>query len=287
MLFLGLGETGLKTLLEQYNYKPLPDYPSVTAATNAPLPTLLPGQKGVLITITSGGVTAVYTKTQDGVKLLNEGVEQGVLIRAKKGILAKTSQDSGPGVSMADVPVDAGFAAIQVKSGEPNQAAFIEFYIDEYLVHQIGVNIDGQFVFRPWGTDTLHAFALNGFSPTLQTSNLVNLRKVVLYDLSPSLPNEHQYYGWGIQGGTLVHQIPTTGDRHLFRAGTSPSTSVNIGEIAGNGVATFPKLVIKTRYTPTGTGDTYGEVGQITYDDNYAYQKTSVGWKRSALFSTF
>ena len=39
-------------------------------------------------------------------------------------------------------------------------------------------------------------------------------------------------------------------------------------------------------YTPTGTSDTKGNVGDITYDDNYYYIKTSAGWKRAAL-STF
>lgn len=39
-------------------------------------------------------------------------------------------------------------------------------------------------------------------------------------------------------------------------------------------------------YTPTSTADSYGSEGDITYDDDYVYIKTSAGWKRSAL-STF
>lgn len=39
-------------------------------------------------------------------------------------------------------------------------------------------------------------------------------------------------------------------------------------------------------YTPTSTSDAKGSVGDITYDDNYYYIKTSTGWKRAAL-STF
>jgi len=39
-------------------------------------------------------------------------------------------------------------------------------------------------------------------------------------------------------------------------------------------------------YTPSGTGDSAGEEGDITYDDDFVYIKTSVGWQRAAL-STF
>jgi len=38
-------------------------------------------------------------------------------------------------------------------------------------------------------------------------------------------------------------------------------------------------------YTPTSSGDTYGNVGNITTDDNYLYIKTNNGWKRTSLES--
>ena len=36
-------------------------------------------------------------------------------------------------------------------------------------------------------------------------------------------------------------------------------------------------------YTPIGSADPTGQVGDITTDDNYIYVKTSTGWKRTAL----
>ena len=39
-------------------------------------------------------------------------------------------------------------------------------------------------------------------------------------------------------------------------------------------------------YTPTGTADSTGNEGDITYDDDFIYVKTSTGWQRAAL-STF
>jgi len=44
--------------------------------------------------------------------------------------------------------------------------------------------------------------------------------------------------------------------------------------------------VIATEAAPTSTADTSGVQGEIRYDDDYTYIKTSAGWKRSTL-STF
>lgn len=41
--------------------------------------------------------------------------------------------------------------------------------------------------------------------------------------------------------------------------------------------------IMKTKYTPIGTNDSNGTIGDITYDNNYIYIKTDEGWKRSAL----
>lgn len=44
---------------------------------------------------------------------------------------------------------------------------------------------------------------------------------------------------------------------------------------------------IATPFTPTSSADATGEIGDITRDDDYLYQKTAAGWKRSAIFGTF
>jgi len=40
---------------------------------------------------------------------------------------------------------------------------------------------------------------------------------------------------------------------------------------------------MRTSYTPSGTSDTNGNVGDVAWDDNYIYVKTSAGWARAAL----
>jgi hypothetical protein len=38
-----------------------------------------------------------------------------------------------------------------------------------------------------------------------------------------------------------------------------------------------------TSYTPTGSADANGNIGDVAWDANYVYIKTAAGWKRSAL----
>jgi len=40
---------------------------------------------------------------------------------------------------------------------------------------------------------------------------------------------------------------------------------------------------MRTSYTPTGTSDPNGNIGNIAWDDNFIYIKTSEGWKRASL----
>jgi hypothetical protein len=60
--------------------------------------------------------------------------------------------------------------------------------------------------------------------------------------------------------------------------------SVILGGISISGTQSetvyVPNIVVKTNFTPTGTTDPTGEVGQITYDSSYLYYRDTLGWKR-------
>ena len=53
--------------------------------------------------------------------------------------------------------------------------------------------------------------------------------------------------------------------------------------ITNNPIA--PMSLIIPEYSPSSSLDNYGEIGDITRDDNYLYVKGSYGWKRSSLES--
>jgi hypothetical protein len=60
-------------------------------------------------------------------------------------------------------------------------------------------------------------------------------------------------------------------------------TATPTAQLDIEGSTGYNQLRIRTPYTPTGTADTNGNTGDIGWDDNYLYVKTSAGWKRAAL----
>ncbi len=49
------------------------------------------------------------------------------------------------------------------------------------------------------------------------------------------------------------------------------------------GATGYAQLRLRIRYTPSHSGDTNGNVGDIAWDNNYVYIKTGTGWKRALL----
>lgn len=67
----------------------------------------------------------------------------------------------------------------------------------------------------------------------LQFSNGLVNRKIVLWD---QRDNDHRYLGFGVNTGMLRYQVgAAVTDSHVFFAGTSDSTSVELMRIGGNG----------------------------------------------------
>ncbi len=52
-----------------------------------------------------------------------------------------------------------------------------------------------------------------------------------------------------------------------------------------DGATGYDQLRIRHSYTPTSSADVNGNVGDVSWDDDYIYIKTSTGWKRSTLTS--
>jgi hypothetical protein len=66
----------------------------------------------------------------------------------------------------------------------------------------------------------------------LQLGNTVANRKIVLYETAN---NDHQYYGFGINGGTLRYQTDAAAADHVFFAAVSSTSSQELMRIKGNG----------------------------------------------------
>ncbi len=61
---------------------------------------------------------------------------------------------------------------------------------------------------------------------------------------------------------------------------TSPTSKLHIYNSTG-----YNQLRLQTSYTPTGSSDSNGNVGDWAWDNDYIYVKTNSGWKRAALSS--
>jgi len=92
------------------------------------------------------------------------------------------------------------------------------------------------------------------------------------------------YAGTSVSGASYqphIHIDGRTGTKGFMGIGsgnTSPTSLVDISGVTG-----YNQLRIRTPYTPSSSGDTAGGTGQICWDTNFFYVKTSAGWKRAAL----
>jgi hypothetical protein len=60
-------------------------------------------------------------------------------------------------------------------------------------------------------------------------------------------------------------------------------TATPTAQLDIEGSTGYNQLRVRSPYSPTGTADTNGNTGDIEWDDNYLYVKTSAGWKKAAL----
>ncbi|HOZ52945.1 MAG TPA: hypothetical protein PLU17_13860, partial [Chitinophagaceae bacterium] len=66
----------------------------------------------------------------------------------------------------------------------------------------------------------------------LQFDNGVSNRKIVLYEAAN---NEHEFYGFGLNGSTLRYQTDDIASDHVFYAASSTTTSAELMRVKGNG----------------------------------------------------
>ncbi len=110
----------------------------------------------------------------------------------------------------------------------------------------------------------------------LQFGNTPVNRKLVLWETAN---NDHQFYGLGINGGSLRYQVDNTTSAHKFYAGTSAATSNELLSINGNGnvsINGFTRLgesspSIKTKLITGTTASTQG--GSVAFQHGLSLSK--------------
>jgi hypothetical protein len=91
--------------------------------------------------------------------------------------------------------------------------------------------------------------------------------------------NQGSGYLYLYNSGTRFVIEDATGDVGIGTV--TPTSRLDVGGTAGHN-----QLRLRQSYTPTGTSDPNGQTGDVAWDNNCVYVKTSGGWKRATL-STF
>lgn len=145
-------------------------------------------------------------------------------------------------------------AQLELESTLANRKIILyEGDVNDHQFHGFGVNF-GLMRYQVAGLTNDHTFyaAVNGTSSTellrikgngfvgiginptaqLQLANTVTNRKVVLWQGSE---NDHEYYGFGVNGGTLRYQIAGFTDSHVFYSALDGTLSQELLRIQGDG----------------------------------------------------
>jgi hypothetical protein len=153
------------------------------------------------------------------------------------------------------------------------------------------------------GTSTLISFTGNGngtVDPMITVGTKITANGVSRYvgsfssATTAALDNAVDWSNGG-SGYPYTYQLPYL----TIDSVTQPILHVNTDGYAGfringkditshvdiNGLQGYNQLRLRTSYTPSSTLDGNGKAGDIAWDENYFYIKTTEGWKRMTLFS--
>lgn len=95
-----------------------------------------------------------------------------------------------------------------------------------------------------------------------------------IYDTIP--PNNYGSSTWSFKLSILLDDVSNV-------TAAVEGSIINATKIDIDGDNGYTQLRLRKSYTPIGASDTNGQEGDVAWDDNYVYLKTSTGWKRSAL----
>jgi hypothetical protein len=179
-----------------------------------------------------------------------------------------------------------GITWVHTGSGGEARAAYIGCEATSYT--------DNSLIFYTKGAGTLSERFRITENGILQFANTVANRKFVLFDANN---NDHQYYGLGINGGTLRYQVDATVGQHAFYSGNNSTSSNWLFTVHGNGNATLAGTLtqlsdarLKTNIQPLQNSlQRIQKLNGYTYNwiDKARDQKTQVGFLAQEIQKEF
>jgi len=129
-----------------------------------------------------------------------------------------------------------------------------------------GLTINGNL--NVTGDTTLDGITANTFS-----SSTINVDTITATD----------YVGLGFPDDETIEAVGDFVRIKDIVASPSGGTRTFQGNIIVTSGFSANTITISNSYTPSSSGDTYGVLGEITWDDSYVYVKTNNGWGRINL----
>ncbi|MFZ1947078.1 MAG: hypothetical protein WAW06_05995 [bacterium] len=142
-----------------------------------------------------------------------------------------------------------------------------------------GVNgyaeVVGHFTNAGSGHTAISVDALAGLDPILYLAEGGTAFWDMRTDSDDGQKLELRYHGPAAKNNILV-VADTLGNVGVGT--TTPTAKLDV-----NGPTGYAQIRMRIAFTPTGTADAHGSVGDVAWDSNYLYVKTAAGWKRTAL----
>ena len=137
------------------------------------------------------------------------------------------SNGGNGGLEFGPDGIAAGTSFIQAYDRAASQYDALRLYGSQYQFFVGAGN-------RALNIDTAGNIGIGTNSPNgrLQFDNGLDTRKIVLYE---GANNDYEFYGFGIEGSTLVYSTYANSDDHVFFSGASASSRNELMRIKGNG----------------------------------------------------
>ena len=99
---------------------------------------------------------------------------------------------------------------------------------------------------------------------TLKFPSAAKTKKIELWSTTT---NDYQFYGFGVEGSTLVYSVYDVGDSHVFFAGSSSTSRIEIMRVSGNGnvsIGTTANTLARLNVYDTTAGQSTSRVVDIS-----------------------
>ncbi|MBA7555701.1 hypothetical protein ES705_48382 [subsurface metagenome] len=214
----------------------------------------------------------------EGVDFTTTGVDQ-FLIRAAGGVGIGTAN---PNYTL-DVAGSAGFDDYLYHNEDANTyIIFTPDQIDLYaggiqmitcdkttqdivVINEAGVDID----FRVESSGVENALFVHGSDGKVGIGIATSGSKLGVYG--------------GVSIGASYTGTASPANGMIIEGNVGVGTSSPTAKLDVTGTYGYDQIRMRTSFTPSGTSDGSGNVGDVAWDDDYIYVKTSAGWARAAL----